>query len=116
MIGVLELTEGRGRKPRAERRWLLGLCCLWVEVPVKTGMGERRLRKRVERGADLLLRSGVRRVLTAADFPYWEELRRAGLQAQSLSGSQMKLANAGAVVLPSNAQATRFAQLILDRL
>ena len=80
MIGVLELTEGRGRKPRAERRWLLGLCSLWVEVPVKTGMGERRLRKRVERGADLLLRSGVRRVLTAADFPYWEELRRAGLR------------------------------------
>ena len=39
-----------------------------------------------------------------------------GLNRQSLSGSQMKLANAGAVVLPSNAQATRFAQLILDRL
>lgn len=80
MIGVLELTEGRGRKPWAERRWLLGLCCLWGEVPVKAGMGERRLRKRVERGADLLLRSGVRRVLTAGDFPYWEELRRAGLR------------------------------------
>lgn len=35
---------------------------------------------------------------------------------QSLSGSQMKLANAGAVVLPSNAQATRFVSLILERL
>ncbi|BDF70493.1 hypothetical protein CE91St41_22800 [Oscillospiraceae bacterium] len=35
---------------------------------------------------------------------------------QSLSASQVKLANAGAIVLPSNAQATRFTQLILDRL
>ena len=80
MMGVLELTERRGRKPQAERRWLLGLCCLWGDVPVKTGMGERRLCRRVERGCDLLLRSGVRRVLTAEDFPYWEELFRAGLR------------------------------------
>ena len=80
MMGVLELTERRGRKPQAERRWLLGLCCLWGDVPVKTGMGERRLCRRLERGCDLLLRSGVRRVLTAEDFPYWEELRRARLR------------------------------------
>ena len=35
---------------------------------------------------------------------------------QSLSGSRMKLANAGAIVLPSNAQATRFTQRILAHL
>lgn len=35
---------------------------------------------------------------------------------QSRSATQMKLANAGAVVLPSNAQAARFAQLILNNL
>ena len=35
---------------------------------------------------------------------------------QSRSATQMKLADAGAIVLPTNAQATRFAQLILRRL
>lgn len=35
---------------------------------------------------------------------------------QCRSTTQMKLADAGAVVLPSNAQATRFAQLILSKL
>lgn len=35
---------------------------------------------------------------------------------QSLSATQIKLANAGAIVLPSNAQATRLVQLILARL
>ena len=35
---------------------------------------------------------------------------------QSRSATQMKLADAGAVVLPSNAQAARFSQMILDNL
>lgn len=35
---------------------------------------------------------------------------------QSLSATRIKLANAGAVVLPSNAQATRFTELILEHL
>lgn len=35
---------------------------------------------------------------------------------QSRSATQMKLADAGAIVLPTNAQATRFAQLVLSRL
>lgn len=35
---------------------------------------------------------------------------------QSRSATQMKLANAGAIVLPSNAQAARFAQLVLNNL
>ena len=35
---------------------------------------------------------------------------------QSRSATQMKLADAGALVLPSNAQAARFSQMILDNL
>jgi hypothetical protein len=35
---------------------------------------------------------------------------------QSLSRTRMQLTEAGAVVLPSNAQATRFAELVLDKM
>ena len=79
MVGVLELTEGRGR-PRAERWTLLGLELLRARVPVPEGAGERRLARRVEKGARLLARAGARRVLTAAGFPHWDVLSRHGLE------------------------------------
>lgn len=79
MIGVLELTEGRGRRPWVERRRLLGLNCLWAAVPVREGVREKALLRRVRRGAEALARAGVRRVLTASQFPHWAVLRQAGL-------------------------------------
>lgn len=80
MIGVLELADRRGRRLTPESRSLLGLRCLWLEVPAPAGLGERRRARRVCRGGALLRAAGVRRVLTAADFPYWEEVLRAGLR------------------------------------
>ena len=79
MIGVLELTEEKGRRPVLVQERLGGLRCLRAAVPAAR-LGENRVRRRVEKGARALGRSGVRRVLTAADFPYWEELRRSGLR------------------------------------
>ena len=79
MVGVLELTAGRGRV-RAERWPLLGLELLRARVPVPEGAGERRLERRVEKGAKLLARAGARRVLTAADFQNWNILERHGLE------------------------------------
>ena len=79
MVGVLELTEGRGR-PRAERWTLLGLELLRVRVPVADKLNGARRERRVEKGAKLLARAGVRRVLTAAGFPYWNILERHGLE------------------------------------
>ena len=79
MVGVLELTAGRGRV-RAERWPLLGLELLRARVPVPEGAGERRLERRVEKGAKLLARAGARRVLTAADFQNWNILECHGLE------------------------------------
>ncbi|MGN8896703.1 hypothetical protein [Flavonifractor sp. HCP28S3_F3] len=80
MIGVMELTAEKGRKPVLVREGLLGLRCLRVQVPIPERMGERRARRRIEKGARALGQAGVRRVLTASDFPYWEELRQNGLR------------------------------------
>ena len=79
MVGVLELTEGRGR-PEAGRCSLLGLGLLRVRVPVTDKLSGGRLVRRLEKGARLLTRAGVRRVLTAADFPHWDLLARHGLE------------------------------------
>lgn len=79
MIGVLELAEGKGRRPEMEWRKLLGLNCLWATVPVTERLREKARLRRVRRGAEALARAGVRRVLTAAQFPYWAVLRQSGL-------------------------------------
>lgn len=80
MIGVLEVTAEKGRKPVLVREGLSGLRCLRVRVPIPEGLGERRARRRIEKGARALDQAGVRRVLTRADFPWWEALRRSGLR------------------------------------
>ena len=79
MVGILELTEGRGR-PAAERISLLGLELLRVRVPARDKPGGGRLERRVDRGAKLLAKAGTRRALTAAGFPFWDVLARRGLE------------------------------------
>lgn len=80
MIGVMELVERRGRRPQVEERRLLGLRCLWGTVPYTQGLREGRRQRQAARGAQALARAGAGRVLTAAEFPYWEQLSRAGLR------------------------------------
>lgn len=79
MIGVLELVEKKGRRPEVTAGRLHGLRCLRAEVPVTAGLRESGVCRRVDRGARALARAGVRRVLTASDFPWWEQLGRHGL-------------------------------------
>lgn len=80
MVGIVELKEEKGRRCRVEQEWLLGLPCRRAVIPVRTGMREQVRRRRMARGARELLRAGVRRVLTEADFPCWDGLRQAGLR------------------------------------
>lgn len=79
MVGILEYKEGRGRRPAASAETLGGLPCLRVEIPAAPGLAPARLARRVDKGARLLIRAGVRRVLTAADFPWWPRLEARGL-------------------------------------
>ena len=92
MIGVLELTEGKGRRPAVAQEWLLGLRCVRAAVPIPARMGEGRVRRRVEKGARALELAGARRVLTRPDFPYWEELRKNGLRPVEVEGFCQALA------------------------
>ena len=80
MVGVLELKETKGHRPVITEERLLGLRCLQVEIPVRPSLAEGRLCHRVDKGARLLVRAGVRRVVTAADFHYWDRLERSGLR------------------------------------
>ena len=80
MVGVVELKETKGRRPMITEERLLGLRCLQTEIPVRPTLGERRLGRRVDKGARLLVRAGVRRVVTAADFPCWDRLVQNGLR------------------------------------
>ena len=80
MIGVVELMDRKGRRLKPEHRSLLGLRCLWLEVPAPAGLGEKRQARRVRRGGGLLREAGVRRVLPAAEFSNWEALYQAGLR------------------------------------
>lgn len=80
MVGVLELVEKKGRRPEVTVERLYGLRCLRAEVPVTAGLRESKICRRVDKGALALVRAGVRRVLTAADFPWWEQLVRHGLR------------------------------------
>ena len=41
MVGVLELKEGRGRRPELDWRYIRDLRCLGAEIPVRAGLRER---------------------------------------------------------------------------
>lgn len=92
MIGVLELTEGKGRRPAVAQERLLGLRCVRAAVPIPARLGEARIRRRVEKGARALELAGARRVLTRPEFPYWEELRKNGLRPVEVEGFCQALA------------------------
>ena len=73
--------ERRGRRPVVTEERVLGLRCLRVSVPVRPGLREDRRKRRAEQGAAALYRAGVRRALTAEDFPDWPALEGQGLRS-----------------------------------
>lgn len=74
MLGWIRL--GSERKLRVERQGLLGLSLLVLHLPER----ERGMARRAAKGARLLARNRVTRVLAPPDFPWWNELRSCGLR------------------------------------
>ena len=74
MLGELVYCAGGDGRPRRQERY--GLTVLRVEV-CPGGWGEA---GRLKRAARRLARQGAARVLVPEDFPFWEELSRAGLR------------------------------------
>ena len=81
LVGIVALEERRGRRPVVTEERVLGLRCLRVSVPVRPGLREDRRKRRAEQGAAALYRAGVRRALTAEDFPDWPALEGQGLRS-----------------------------------
>ena len=81
LVGIVALEERRGRRPVVTEERVLGLRCLRVSVPVRPGLREDRRKRRAEQGAAALYRAGVRRALTAEDFPDWPTLEGQGLRS-----------------------------------
>ena len=80
MVGIVALEARKGRRPVLEEEAVLGMPVLRAGVPAPPGLREAKLRRRTMRGAAELIRAGVRRVLTAEDFPCWPVLEAAGLR------------------------------------
>ena len=74
MLG--RICWGSGRKVESGVEQIHGLSVLTVRLPQLAHRPERAVRK----GAGLLRRNGVRRVLVPPDFPWWSELVRFGLR------------------------------------
>ena len=102
MIGVLELTQTGGRRPQLWEERLLGLRALHAAVPAPERGGERGLVRRVERAAQAMRRAGIRRVLTAPQFPLWPRLLEAGLRP--VDPEPFCQANAAGLVMGALAQ------------
>ena len=81
LVGIVALEERRGRRPVVTEERVLGLRCLRVSVPVRPGLQDDRRKRRAEQGAAALYRAGVRRALTAEDFPDWPALEGQGLRS-----------------------------------
>ena len=76
-----ERAQRHRQRDAAEEERVLGLRCLRVSVPVRPGLREDRRKRRAEQGAAALYRAGVRRALTAEDFPDWPTLEGQGLRS-----------------------------------
>lgn len=74
MLGRIQWGSGRKIVLRTEQ--LLGLSVLTVELP----QNSRKLKREITRGAELLRKNRVVRVLTPAEFPWWPILVCAGLR------------------------------------
>lgn len=81
LVGIVALEARRGRRPALEEGAVWGMPVLRAGVPAPPGLRERKLLRRTARAAAELHRAGVRRVLTAADFPCWPVLEAEGLRA-----------------------------------
>lgn len=75
MLGRIIFSEDRRIRLEEERIFELRLCTL--RMPVR----RRGLERRLDKGALRLVRAGVTRILTSADFPHWPALERRGLRA-----------------------------------
>ncbi len=79
MLGHILFVEEKGRRPRIEYEQVRGMTVLGIAVPALPAAGEGAIVRRVDKAARLLVKQGVRRVLTPQDFPRWDILRQRGL-------------------------------------
>lgn len=80
MVGHVVLSADLpGRRPRLGEERLAGVRFLRAEVPLPPKLRPARAARRVAAAGRLLAERGVRRVVTAADFPYWSALAGWGL-------------------------------------
>ena len=86
LVGIVSLESRRGRRPAVTEERLLGLRLLRAEVPVSPRLREAGRCRRAARGAAALYRAGVRRALTAPDFPCWAVLEEQGLRPVETEG------------------------------
>ena len=76
MLGRLLFTPGERAPIRLEREQIKGMCLYQVRADPTGWLGGRRL----DKGARLLRRGGVTRVLVPEGFDRWDRLRRRGLR------------------------------------
>lgn len=74
MLGRIQWGSGRKAALRTEQ--IHGLSVLTVELPQRS----RRWKREIRRGAELLRKNHVIRVLTPAQFPWWSILEQEGLR------------------------------------
>lgn len=79
MLGHILFAEEKGRWPRVAYEQVGGMTLLGITVPVLPQTGEGAIARRMDKAARLLVKQGVRRVLTPQDFPRWDILRQRGL-------------------------------------
>ena len=86
MLGQIHWTQDR--KVRMERERILGLPVLGLYLPLRRWETERKIRK----GAQLLIRHGVTRVLTPPEFLWWPVLKEQGLRPVATGALRCALA------------------------
>lgn len=91
MVGHLVRLEGR-RKVALEREYVMELPLAAARLTLPMDEKEKYITRLVRKGAKALSKAGVRRLLTAPDNPWWEELRQWGLVPVESEGLVQALA------------------------
>lgn len=86
MVGWVKPSAGRGWRCRLETERVLGLTVLAAAVPDGGGAWNKGAERRWRSAARQLRRKGCRRALAPEGFPYWPQLRQAGLSPVSAGG------------------------------
>lgn len=79
MVGWVAQEQRRGWRIQLETQAVFGLRLLQATIPVRPGLGQFALERRLARAGRLLREAGCRRALTDADFPLWSKLEEIGL-------------------------------------